>query len=295
MENKIENMVWELISFLKKWGLWAETGIFALGNRYAYCSDGEKTFRKLDHVEFAENVNPEDYTSGITEIRDHNGKYLWKSFSNPEHILDMVFEGPLYMLLWEEVYEVKKEEVSQEAWDTIFDHTHFLEDYLYDLYDLASVEELYEKVMEDKFDNPDYPAWDPLVFDTWEEYQKFIYGEAYKDEEEERRIPNYQRYGTYKEYVEDMELAENLKPKDLQPVWEKMVNDAKRKFRKDGEMLSLQGSELGELSEFLRKEFDGIFERYGLWYDFGFKWSLTCYRRKALKGRALESDFEGAW
>ena len=284
MENKMEDLVLELIIFLKKWGLWTDTGIFALGNRYGYCSEKEKTFREQDHVEFTENMNPEDYTSGMTEERDCNGNPVWKSFSNPEHILDMIFEGPLYLLLWDETYEVRKADLSPEAWDYIFDHTDFFDEYLYELYDLASVEELYEKVMEDKFDNPDHSAWDPLVFDTWEEYQEFTYGVTYRDEEEEGYIPNYQRYGTYEEYVEDMELAEVLKPEDLQPVWEKMVYDAKCKFRKgekENETLSLSGNDFRELSGFLRKEFDGIFERYGLWYDFGFRWNLTCYRRES--------------
>ncbi len=44
-------------------------------------------------------------------------------------------------------------------------------------------------------------------------------------------------------------------------------------------MLCLQGSDLRELSGFLMAEFRGIFERYGLWYDFGFKWNLTCYKK----------------
>ncbi len=281
MEMKeIGNLLLELIVFLKKWGLWEGTSIFALGNRYAYSDDVGKSYMGLDHVEFTTNVNPENYTSGMTDEQDSNGNHIWKSFSNPEHILDMVFEGPLYKFLWEETYEVNKADLSLEAWEYIFNHTSFFDEYLYELYDLASVEELYEKIMEDKIDNPDYPAWDPLVFDSWEEYQEFVHGQSYKDEEEENRIPAYQRYGTYEEYINDMEDLENMKPEDLESLWEKMVNDAKNKFMsgEDGEMLSLYGRDFKELSEFLRNEFDSIFEKYELWYDFGFKWSLSCYR-----------------
>ncbi len=285
--NEMESLVMELIIFLKKWGLWRDTSIFALGNRYAYSADAGKTCMGQDHVEFTQNVNPEDYTSGITEERDCNGNFIWKSYSNPEHILDMVFEGPLYMLLWCEAYEVKKADLSLEAWDCIWkhiEHTFFFEEYLYDLYDLASVEELYEKVMEDKFYNPDYTEWDPLVFDSWEEYQEFFRGESYRDEDEEKGIPNYQRYGTYREYVDEMEYLENMKPEDLEPVWEKMLYDAKCRFMNGdaGETLSIDGSDLKELSGFLVEEFRGIFERYGLWYDFGFGWSLSCYRSETL-------------
>lgn len=274
------NLVLELIVFLKKWGLWEDTSIFARGNRYAHSYDVGKTCMGQDHVEFTHNVNPEDYTSGITDERDNNGNHIWKSFSNPEHILDMVFEGPLYKFLWEGTYEVRKADLSSEAWEYIFNHTSFFDEYLYELYDLASVEELYEKIMEEKIDNPDYPMWDPLVFDSWEEYQEFVHGQSYRDEEEENMIPGYQRYGTYEEYVNDMEYLENMKPEDLKPVWEKMVNDAKNKFMsgEDGEMLSVEGSDFNEISGLIRNEFDRIFERSGLWYDYGFKWSLTCYR-----------------
>ena len=285
--NEMESLVMELIIFLKKWGLWQDTSIFALGNRYAYSADAGKNYRGQDRVEFTPNVNPEDYTYGITAERDCNGKYIWKSYSNPEHILDMVFEGALYMLLRCDAYEVKKADLSPEAWNCIWEHiehTFFFEEYLYDLYDLASVEELYEKVMEDKFYNPDYTEWDPLVFDSWEEYQEFFHGESYRDEDEEKGVPNYQRYGTYREYVDDMEYSESMKPEDLEPVWEKMLYDAKRRFMDgdDGETLSIDGSDLKELSWFLVEEFHGIFERYGLWYDFGFGWSLSCYRSETL-------------
>ena len=97
-------------------------------------------------------------------------------------------------------------------------------------------------------------------------------------------IPNYQRYGTYREYVDDMEYLENMKPEDLEPVWEKMLYDAKCRFMNGdaGEMLSIDGSDLKELSGFLVEEFQGIFERYGLWYDFGFKWTLSCCRSETL-------------
>ena len=104
-------------------------------------------------MEFEENVNPEDYTRGITEERDCLGNSVWRSFSNPEHILDMVYEGPLYMLLTHDTYETRKSEISEEA---------------------------------------------------WEEYQEFVNGEVYETGED-NLTPTYQRYGTYEEYMADME------------------------------------------------------------------------------------------
>lgn len=31
------------------------------------------------------------------------------------------------------------------------------------------------------------------------------------------------------------------------------------------------------ITEFARKEFNSIFDKYGIWYDFGYNWSITCF------------------
>ncbi|MCR5323082.1 MAG: hypothetical protein K6E85_07425 [Lachnospiraceae bacterium] len=279
MENsKMQEMVSDLIRFLQKWGLWSDTTILANGNRYSYSSDRTCGYGVFHYVEYEENVKPEDYTSGITQQRDSDGKLVWRSFSNPEHILDMVYEGPLCMLLSYDTYETKKSEISEEAWEYIFDHTDILDEYLYEKYECYDASDLLAQILEDKFDNPDYTAWDPLVFDTWEEYLEFVNGEAYETGEEEL-TPTYQRYGTYAEYLADMEMSENLSIEDIEPVWEKMVSDAKKEYisecaSNETKIISIPG-----IAGHIRSEFDKIFDRYGLWYDFGFSWSLTCYKK----------------
>lgn len=280
MENsKTQSLVSDLILFLQKWGLWSDTTILANGNRYSYSAESASIYRGFDQVEFEENVKPEDYTSGITEERDCDGNPVWRSFSNPEHILDMVYEGPLYMLLAHDTYEARKSEISEEAWEYIFDHTDILDDYLYEKYECNDASDLLEQIMENKFDNPDYTAWDPLVFDTWEEYQEFVNGEAYRTGEE-ALIPTYQRYGTYDEYLEDMEISESLSIEDIEPLWDQMVSDAKTEYIRDCTSDEEGIISIPEIAGHIKSEFDKIFDRYGLWYDFGFSWALTCYKKE---------------
>ena len=279
MDNsKTQSLVPDLIRFLQKWGLWHDTMVLANGNRYSYSAERTCCYGSLNYVEFEENVNPEDYTRGITEERDCLGNPVWRSFSNPEHILDMVYEGPLYMLLTHNTYETRKSEISEDAWEYIFEHTDILDDFLYEKYECRDASDLLTKILEDKFDNPDHTAWDPLVFDTWEEYQEFVNGEAYETGEE-NLPPTYQRYGTYEEYLDDMEISESLSVEDVEPIWKQMALGAKREFIRECALDETGIILIPEIVGHIKTEFDKIFDRYGLWYDFGFSWSLTCYKK----------------
>ena len=277
-DSKTQSLVSDLIRFLQKWGLWHDTMVLANGNRYSYSAERTCCYGSLNYVEFEENVNPEDYTRGITEERDCLGNPVWRSFSNPEHILDMVYEGPLYILLTHDTYETRKSEISEEAWEYIFDHTDILDDFLYEKYECRDASDLLTKILEDKFDNPDHTAWDPLVFDTWEEYQEFVNGEAYETGEE-NLPPTYQRYGTYEEYLDDMEISESLSVEDVEPIWKQMALGAKREFIRECALDETGIILIPEIVGHIKTEFDKIFDRYGLWYDFGFSWSLTCYKK----------------
>lgn len=270
-KQKLENLVMEIISFLQKWGLWQETTIFANGNRYAHTYEKEKKYKGLSFVEFVTDVNPETYTRGITASCDCDGQHIWKSFSNPEHIFDMVFEGPLYMLLRYGKYEVKKSDVSEEAWTYIFEHTDILEEYFLEKYGVLDEEGLLEQILMGQFEKSEYFAWNPLVFDTWEEYLAFC--------GDEESVVNYHRCDTSLKGSEDLEMHADIGVEDIMPLWERMVCDAKREYIRD---CSHDGDErlyLPELADYIQSEFISIFSSYGLWYDFGFGWSLTCYRK----------------
>ena len=273
-----EKLVLELIRFLQKWGLWEGTTILANGNRYAYSAEAG-AYHGFEHVEYEENVQPEEYTTGITEERDCDGNPVGRSFSNPEHILDMVYEGPLYLLLAHDTYETRKSGVSGEALEYIFRHSDIADDFLYEKYACYDASDLLAQILEDRFDNPDYTAWDPLVFDTWEEYQEFVNGEAYESGEE-KLTPAYQRYGTYAEYLADMEISEALSVEDIEPLWERMVLDAKTEFIRECRMDETGILSIPKIAGHIKSEFDQIFDRYGLWYDFGFAWCLTCYKKE---------------
>ena len=279
MDNsKTQSLVPDLIRFLQKWGLWHDTMVLANGNRYSYSAERTSVYEDLNYTEVEHNVNPEDYMRGITEERDCLGNPVWRSFSNPEHILDMVYEGPLYMLLTHDTYETRKSEISEDAWEYIFEHTDILDDFLYEKYECRDASDLLTKILEDKFDNPDYTAWDPLVFDTWEEYQEFVNGEAYETGEE-NLTPTYQRYGTYEEYLDDMKISESLSVEDVEPIWKQMALSAKREFIRECALDETGIILIPEIVGHIKTEFDTIFDRYGLWYDFGFSWSLTCYKK----------------
>ena len=96
--HNLEELALEIIIFLQKWGLWKDTSIFTKGNKYAY--DKNKTYKDIQNVEFTANVNTEDYTKGLTNIMDCNGNREWKSYANPEHLFDMVYDGILFLPIY---------------------------------------------------------------------------------------------------------------------------------------------------------------------------------------------------
>ena len=90
-KQDIEELVLEVIKFLQKWGLWVDVSIFAKGNRYSHTYKKEQSYKGMACVECAAGINPEDFTIGPTESWIDNDEIMWKSFSNPEHIFDMVY------------------------------------------------------------------------------------------------------------------------------------------------------------------------------------------------------------
>lgn len=244
----LEQMTQEIICFLQKWGLWQDVAILVNGKRY-----------REDATEDCE--NPEEYTSGLINCGEwgEDQKTKWVSYANPEHIFDMVYEGPLSVLLYEREYETSRSAVSDAAWEEIFRKTDLLERYIQENYEVWSPEALLEGYASKTC------AWDPLVFDTWEEYQETA---GWEDEELQ---PRYQSFDTYEDYQECMDREWTVE--DVMPLWEKFLDKVKDEVRTDGERLYCP-----EMTGYIIAEFDRIFERYGLWYELDFSWSLSCYR-----------------
>ena len=272
----------EMIRFLQKWGLWQGVSIFANGNRYSYSSKKEPNYCGISNVIFESDVDPEEAMKGITGQRDKDGEYIWKSFANPKHIFDMIYEGPLSLLVCYGEYEPYPYEISPEGWDYIFDHTDLLKDYLLDKFGASDLQEFYDhakcmsfaEYSEKDREECMYSGWDPLVFDTWEEYLSFNGLTEEEGRDEEKLKPLNELYDTYTHYTEENENFENMDMEEMKPIWEKMVENSKKEFKKDCGAIYLP-----EIAAHIKDEFSDIFERYGLWYDFGFSWSLTCYRK----------------
>lgn len=279
-EEDCENLTIELIRILQKWGLWTDVTIFTNGNRYKHSYEKKDIYNGLPYLSFSENINPEDYTTGYVEIFACNGKrsYIEKCFDNPEHIFEMVFEGPLYALLNYEEYVVDIEEISDEAWEDIFSKTDILEEYIADRYGVYEKEELAN------LSDPDFPVWDPLVFDTWEEYQRFVYGIS--DEEKVKCTPNSKRDdGSYDEWLNEQNAIESefdhrweALEGSFEVQWENLKCKAKKELVSDYFYESVLRSEFNVFAGNIISEINEIFSKYGLWYEQTFEWGLTSYK-----------------
>lgn len=249
---RYENMAIEIIKFLQKWGLWEGTLIFSDGNMYAYSFEKTDTYKGIPFVKFKENVDSTKYTT-------ENGK----NYSNPEHLFDMVFDGASYSLLNAEGYTVKGEDLSFEAWEEIFQRTDLLNNYTADNFDVYDAEDVLEKIVLNDFEFCNMVIFDDPKFcnmqdfDTWEKYLKFCGIDI--DSRDKNSVDGY--------HV--------LSVDDIMPLWDMIADKAKTEIKKEySDRLVLH-----EMRSYIVSQFNEIFERYGLRYDFGFSWSLTCYRK----------------
>ncbi|MGN0424961.1 MAG: hypothetical protein ACI4FY_06525 [Acetatifactor sp.] len=273
-----EALALEVICFLKKWGMWRDTIILTNGNKYSYSDSSSNQYGGISNVLFEENVDPDKYTRGFLSSGEYGEESTcWKDLSNPEHIFDMVYEGPLFMLLRYEEYEVERGDIEPEAWESIFANTTILNDFMAEEYGVYDLEDFFQNFIAMSFgefsererEECMCAGWDPLVFNTWEEYLE-MGGEA---ETDLSRL--YECYDTYAEYLGDAEAFEILDIDMVRPIWEGMVCDAKRKIIEEEEKLYLP-----EIAGYLWKEWRDLFDRYDLWFELGYCWSLSCYRKQ---------------
>ncbi len=276
--EELKRMAQEVITFLKEWGLWRDTMILAAENKYSYSSHEEDTYEGMTHVAYEENVDPESYTCGLTNTPGGNADLIWRSFSNPEHIFDMVYEGPLQMFLRHDVYEPDLSSIPEAGWKYIFSNTDLISDRILEEYEVADPHELGEHMWEELFDNPERSYWDPLVFDSWKEYLDMYGGD------DEEKTPAYTDMDTYEEYRYLMEGGSELFIKEhsdeIRDRWGKMEEEAIKYYMNDrAEDSEIYGYLQGKVKDHIMEGFSEIFERYGLWYDLDYSWSLSCYYR----------------
>lgn len=209
--QEYENLVYDIIRYCKKWGMWEGVKIFCEGKSFSDAlgdSEGKvikEGFRELKDVVVTEHDDPTDYI--CQEDEDMEG------FVNPDHILSMVFDGPLCTLLGSGVYEVEWNDIEQHGREYLIREGSVLEKYCD--YDPDEVESIL---------NQD-------EFDSYEEYEK---------------------------------------------LEEEMQNEALLNMIQDLTFETIC-YELDSVSDYIESEFRKILDKYGIWYEMGHSWSLTCY------------------
>lgn len=265
-EADSEKLATEIIGFCKKWGLWQDVCIYTGGKCYTDLINDDENYLYINpekDVYVREECNPDRFLTGYTDVGTYEEpRNEERCFANPEHLLDMTYEGPLYMLLRYHEYEVRI--------DTLPDETKkFLE--IYDDSIRDNIEAEAYCMAYDYMENKE--GWDPVEFDSYEEYLKL------QDEiEYDKDIFNCKRrdFASMEEYEEFLEKALASKEATLE---EYFMDKAENLVMEDMEFSN--GGIYYNNSDIEYKiiqEFDALLEKYGLWYELGFSWNLTTYR-----------------
>lgn len=250
-QKDAEKVALEIVAFLKKWGMWEDVQIFTGGKCYSD-DNGELVIRKESH--------PEKYTQGLSGP-NCNGENEWKDFSNPERLLDMTFEGPLSLLLRHHEYEVRIADVSDEVKNIIVSEPQDYSDEMYELMDECLTGEV---------------GWDPAEYDSYEEWLEL---NQYRDLDEfnvkrkdtDSKEPEFSSREEYEDFLlysaseRDHRILEYFDDDYGEITYSTTFE--KETFFDDGAIASR-----------VICEFNDLLEKYGLWYDLGFCWSLTTYR-----------------
>lgn len=260
--NNMEKLAYEIINFCKKWGMWRDVQILTGGKCYSACQNTP------DKIKVREEKNPEEYTSGYRERA--NGEIEDVDYSNPEKILDMTFEGPLYLLLRHHEYSVEMEDLSDEARMYILrENEKKIEEEKKkeeEEEEIDYAEEMTEEYMERRY------GWDPMEYDSYEEYLNLVEYEVPEDFFEKKQCPH--DFGSRREY-EDF-IAKTVTEKEI-ALMEYYKDDSEEDIfiKKEDSRFFFDD---GEIANHIINEFNDLLEEYGLWYELGFSWSLTTYR-----------------
>lgn len=247
-----EKLALEIVTFLQKWGMWQDVQIFA--NEKCYTDEqGELVIRNEKH--------PEKYLEGLTGT-DCNGESVWKDLSNPERLLDISFEGPLSLLLRHHEYEVNIGDVSDEVKRIIVPETTECQD---------DVVELMDEYLEGKY------SWDPAEFDSyedWLELNQYCDMDLFINKGNEQTSEEIE-FSTREEY-EDF-LMRHAVEREL-TIAEYFEDEICDEAEWDTKWASEIFYDSGRIASMIIEEFNKLLEKYGLWYDLCFSWSLTTYR-----------------
>ena len=251
-----EQLAMDIISFCKKWGLWKEVQIFTGGKCYTDINGIDP----MEYTKIEENVyvrseqDPDSYLSGYIEINsfhiddagEHTCEYEKRCFSNPEHLLDMTFEGPLYELLNYGELNVWLEDLSDEARKYLLREKMKWDDGAAEFID-------------------HYCGWDPVEYDSYEDYL-------------ELEDPPEFDYEIFHCSMADFESAEEFQEYLFKAAYSREVVLEEYYIEEEMENAG-RYSDHEEAAAYVNNQFHEIFTRYGLWFEMGYKWTLTAYWR----------------
>ncbi|MBO4687947.1 MAG: hypothetical protein J5636_05490 [Clostridiales bacterium] len=194
------------------------------------------------------------------------------------HQIRMTYEGPLYMLLNYGYYEPDLRAIPEETWRFIFDNTDLIADYIYEKYEILKPGDILEQEWEDMFENPALSYWDPLVFDTWEEYLDLIGGDGEVCGSAIERFDTYEEYWEMREKGFERYVYENVFR--ARRRWKEMEKEAEEYFRHECPDATTQPYEENFLALrfYVREMFDDIFKFFGLWYEYENDCSMVIHR-----------------
>lgn len=242
-----EKLAIDILLFLRKWGIWHGTSIITNGNEYYYSENG--AYKGIPHISVEYGVDPvEKCTSTWVMAPDFafdDPTVMTEDWGGPKHTFDIRLGEELAELLNLFEYSVDIVDLSDEALNIMAEKYNLFDEAVKKIYGIETIEELTEMVNNDMYDKlgysePDplyrkqvlkereddmYCDWDPLVYDTFEEYLEMNEYDAYGE-------PRYTRYETYEQYLEHMDDYEEVRveEEELKPLWGRLVADAKKKY-----------------------------------------------------------------
>jgi hypothetical protein len=250
-ETDSEKLAMDIVEFLRKWGMWIDVQFFTGGKCYSD-DKGELKIKNENH--------PEKFTKGLSG-RDCNGDSTWEDLSNPERLLDMTFEGPLSLLLRHHEYEVCIEDVSDEVKHIIVPEAYEMSDEAFDL-------------MCDYLEGK--KGWDPAEYDSYEEWLEL---NEYCDMDEfyvNNRAEYTDRidFSSREEYKDFLMRKASERQAGILEYFDDEICESTDSKHFDKETFF----DNGKIVDMILAEFNKLLEKYGLWYEQGFAWSLTTYR-----------------
>lgn len=259
------SLVNDIIEYCKDWGLWKDVCIYANGKCYTDSvidSDANSYTQMSLDVYVRDENNPDKYLEGLVDAGTPNQPgNEYRNFSNPEHLLDMTYEGPLHMLIRHGQLEVEIKDLSDKAKAYIGITDTNIEDEI----NSRSKSKAYEYIESNS-------GWDPAQYDS---YSEFLSLENQIDYDETIFNNSKREFSSRDEYQDFLSKAIASKESTLTQYF---ADEAEDEVREEYVEYEDTYFDEGSVASHVFDGFMEIFNKYGLWAEPGFAWSLTAYR-----------------